>query len=202
MSRHRRIADAPDPGTRAAVVIGLIGLVAVALLGGAWWYLASVPGPAPASSRLAAAASSTADVGSANTAGPTPSSSFVVPTPAFVTPSLTVSLGTLEPEIPADAAAAASGVVAPPAPGVAPAPGQPVQTDVNLACTVKGNNVTATLSFFASRPVPVTLTAASRVESTTSTGRVTMSLNGGAGNAAPTCSASINGVKYGPIAAR
>ncbi|MEI2825000.1 MAG: hypothetical protein V9F04_00300 [Dermatophilaceae bacterium] len=104
MGRHPRRDRVGDPGTRAAVVIGSIGVTAVLLVCAAWWYVAGLPAkrmqaalrdPTPAAGALPSAGATAPDLAPA----------FIVPTPSFATPSLTAPLGPLEPELPPDVTA-------------------------------------------------------------------------------------------------
>lgn len=103
MGRHRlsTTTNQVDEGRRAAVVIGLVGLLVVAMVLGVWWFLASGSGiRTPKATAYATVGQSSGSGATAAAAAPT--ASFVVPTPSFVTPSLTAPLGTLEPPLPPD----------------------------------------------------------------------------------------------------
>lgn len=211
MGRHPRPDRVGDPGTRAAVVIGSIGLSAVLLVCATWWYVAGLPAkkiqtalldPAPSAAALPTAGATLGEVAPA----------FVVPTPSFATPSLTAPLGTLEPELPPEVTTA---VVVPPPPPAPPAPAPPPPTPtvrppsgpltvsgVQLACALQGKRVRATLSFVSSGPVSVTLVAGTRSDTSVAAGQVSMSVVGIAPGGAATCSAVVNSVSYGPVPAR
>jgi hypothetical protein len=75
-------------------------------------------------------------------------------------------------------------------------------SNLSLQCGRQGRRVRATLTFHSTGPVPVTITASDRTESTVASGNVRLDVMGASpasGNA--TCSAKVNGVPVGPIAA-
>lgn len=203
MGKHRHPeADARDSGRNAALLIGAVGLLAIAAVFGMFSLFAS--GPAIPKSNASTLDTARLEATAApTTAAPDVSESFAVPAPSFVTPSLDISLGTLEPLIPGEVPTP----LAPP-PGQAPPtaanpPAGPPGTvsNVQLTCSLQGRRVRAILSFTSTGLVPVTLTAGTRTESTTSSGSVRLGLNGDAPAQGPSCSATINGQAVGPVPA-
>jgi hypothetical protein len=181
----------------------VVAVVAFALVLGAWRIVMSdLPSFSGAGAARAAA-----------TAFPDPTMSraaeetFVVPSPSFVTPSLTAPLGPEVPEVLEPEATTAPGPPppAPPAPPAAPPPATPTPTpqsnqlrNVSLACNQNNRRIVATLSFFSAEPVTVTLTAGQRSEASRQRGAVRIRLAGPAGQAS-TCSAVVAGRQVGPI---
>jgi len=204
MGRHRtRLTEGEQDGRRIAVVIGVVGLLAIGAVFGLWGLFAS--GPIPARATSTSLAARTADPGLETLPEPVPSETFVVPTPSYATPSLTVALGTLEPAIPDTIIDPASLPPAPTAPTVPTPPAKPVPpktvvSNISLDCSQQGRRVRATLSFNSTAPVPVSVTAGARSESTTAGGSVHLSLTGDlAPGLQPTCAAVVNGQPVGPV---
>lgn len=202
MRTSRRDYAAADTGRQTALVIGGIGLLAIVLLGLVGWSFSSssptftkalptgVPGPT-AAALLPAPAPTT----------------YVVPTPTFVTPSV-LPTGPRAPLLPPEVAAPEypSAPTRPPAPPpsptkVVPAPAQ--IAGVSLSCEAGRRAVKATLRLVSTGPVAVSVTAAGESRTETVTGRGNVSVVAQMDNPrAGTCSAVVAGRQLGPIRAQ
>ncbi len=183
-----------------AVAIGAVGVFAVAAVFGLWALFGSVRTPTKPPATVSLSERTTDEEALATTE---PSETFVVPTPSYATPSLSVALGPLEPSIadsPVDPATLKT-TSAPPS--RATQPSRPVVSNLSLECSRQGRRVRATLTFVTTARVPVTLTAGARTESTTADGDVKLTLSGDLPNGLPGgCSALVNGQAVGPVPAR
>ena len=75
-------------------------------------------------------------------------------------------------------------------------------SNLSLQCGLQGRRVRATLTFHSTGQVPVTLTASDRTENTVASGNVRLDVIGAApASGTATCSAKVNGMSVGPIAA-
>jgi hypothetical protein len=213
MGRHRDVAaDGFDSGRRTTVIIGAIGVLAIALVFGAWWMLSSSPSIGKGATAMSTARvtlanvpGATADVGSTET--------FVVPTPSFATPTLGVALGSREPEIPGETptttlpawtptTSSSSSSFTSSTSSSSSSSGRVTVSNLSLACGLQGRRVRATLTFHATGPVSVSLTASTRTENTVASGNVRLDVVGDApATGTGTCSAKVNGMAVGPIAA-
>ena len=213
MSDERMFADEFDvesptkgPTNHAALVIGIAGALVVFLAFAAWWMFSSTPTIGKGATAMSTARVSIGPVPGQTGVGVAPSETFVVPTPSFVTPSLDVALGALEPELPPET------TTAPPTPSTSSSssssssstpPGQIGVRNLALGCSLQGKRVRATLSFLSSGKVPVILTAGDHTVTTTAAGNVRIETSGNAPSRGPAlCSASVNGIQIGPIIAR
>ncbi len=195
--------DALDPGRGATLIIVMVGALAVAMVFGAWWMLSSGPTIGKGATAMTTARMTLNQAGGATATDPGFTETFSVPTPSFVTPSLGIALGTREPEIPSET----------------PIPTTPARTttsttssssssavtvrNASLVCQQQGRRVRATLTFFSTGRVPVTLTAGDRTETTNASGNVRLDVIGaGPAQGTATCSARVNGAAIGPIVAR
>lgn len=210
MGSHRLspTANRVDEGRRAAVVIGVVGLLVVAMVMGVWWFVAA--GSGIRTQKATAYATVSQSSGSVSTAAATvPTDVFVVPTPTFITPSLTAPLGPLEPALPPEATlpvihtTAKPVVTQPPPPPPAPTatPGVKV-SNVALTCSALGPKVRATVTFTGSGTVPVSVTAGTVTVSEKLSGPYRLSATDDKSGRTASCSAVVNGVGYGPIPAR
>ncbi len=212
MDWHRdEAADGLDSGRRTTVIIGAIGVLAVALVFGAWWMLSSSPSIGKGATALSTARVSLSEVpGATNSAGST--ATFVVPTPSFVTPSLGVALGSREPEIPGETgttttpawtlSSSSSSSSSSASSSSSSSNGRVTVSNLSLQCGLQGRRVRATLTFHSTGQVPVTLTASDRTENTVASGNVRLDVIGAApASGTATCSAKVNGMSVGPIAA-
>lgn len=212
MGSHRLspTANRVDEGRRAAVVIGVVGLLVVAMVMGVWWFVAA--GSGIRTQKATAYATVSQSSGSVSTAAATvPTDVFVVPTPTFITPSLTAPLGPLEPALPPEATlpvihtTAKPVVTQPPPPPPPPAPtatpGVKV-SNVALTCSALGPKVRATVAFTGSGTVPVSVTAGTVTVSEKLSGPYRLSATDDKSGRTASCSAVVNGVGYGPIPAR
>ncbi len=206
MGRHRdAAASVLDSGRQTTVIIGAVGVLAVALVFGAWWMLSASP-----SIGASASAMSTARVTLNNLPAPTdgatadPTETFVVPTPSFSTPTLAVALGSREPEIPGETATLTLPAYSPPASSsttTPPSGGRVTVGNLSLVCNLQGRRVRATLTFVSNGAVPVSLTAGDRTENSVASGNVRLDVVGNAPDSGTaTCSAKVNGMSVGPIA--
>ena len=209
MRESRQDFKVPDHGLNVALVIGGIGAAAIALLVVAGWAL-SASGPSFTKALPTAAAP-----------GPTaavmiaarPSTSFIVPTPTFVTPSV-LPTGPRDPLLPPEIAAPEFPTAARPAP---PTPQNPPVTPpptkatpppaavsgVALRCDAGRHGAKATVSLVSTGPVVVTVTAAGESRTQTVSGRASVSVVVDAPNPRTvTCSAVVAGKQLGPIPAR
>lgn len=209
MRESRQDFKAPGHGLNAALVIGGIGATAIALLVVAGWAL-SAGGPSFAKALPTGAAP-----------GPTaaamiaarPSTSFIVPTPTFVTPSV-LPTGPRDPLLPPEIAAPEFPTATRPAPStsqhppVVPPPTKvtppaPAVTGVALRCDAGRQGAKATVSLVSTGPVVVTVTAAGESRTETVSGRASVSVVAEAPNPrAVTCSALVADRQLGPIPAR
>ena len=212
MGSHRLspTANRVDEGRRAAVVVGVVGLLVVAMVLSVWWFLASGSGIRTQKATAYATVSQSSASNSA-VALAVPTQSFVVPTPSYVTPSLTAPLGALEPILPPEATLPVSQATAKPggttaAPSSPPLPPPPAPgikvSNVAIACSAQGPKVRATVTFSGSGTVPVSLTAGTVTVSEKLSGPYRLSATDDKAGRAASCSAVINGVGYGPIPAR
>lgn len=195
MRRFTRADLGPD-GSRGLKIGAVVAVVTFALVLGAWRIVtADLPtfGGSNARAAAPAAAESATSEGASET--------FVVPVPSFVTPSLTAPLGPLVPEVVDPQATAEPLAPNPEPPAAAPAPATPPAAqvrNVSLGCNQNKNRIVATLSFVATGPVSVSLTAGQHTETSRQSGQVKMRLAGPAG-ATPTCSAVVDGRQIGPL---
>ena len=207
MDWHRdEAADGLDSSRRTTVIIGAIGVLAVALVFRAWWMLSSSPSIGKGATALSTARVTLNEVpGATDAAGST--ATFVVPTPSFVTPSLAVALGSREPEIPGETAttttpAGTSSTTSSSSSSSSSSNGRVTVSNLSLQCGLQGRRVRATLTFHSTGQVPVTLTASDRTENTVASGNVRLDVIGAApASGTATCSAKVNGMSVGPIAA-
>lgn len=208
MSRHGNDADEEVLGDhRALLVVGIVGLLAVALALGAWWILSAGPSIGKGASALTTARVTVDAAPNPTAAVPGSTETFVVPTPSFVTPTLGIALGGLEPEIPGEtptttlptrSSSSSSG-----SSSSSSSSGAVSVRNVSLSCGLQGRRVRAVLTFFSTGPVRVSLTAADRTESTVGSGNVRLDVIGTVpGQGTATCSARINGTLVGPITAQ
>lgn len=193
-----------DDGRKAALVIGGIGVLAIAMLVGSWWAITST-GPSFAKAGTPAAAMTVAPQRVA-----APTTSFVVPTPSWSAPTSVPPPGPRAPLLPPELAVqqVPSSPAAPPAPPAPPppssAPPQQAQVSgVTLACESRGRGVRATLRLISTGPVPVSVTAGPQTQSAVVTGRAQLSASAADVNPrTTTCSAVVAGREIGPIPAR
>lgn len=208
MGRHRLSAttNRVDEGRRAAVVIGVVGVLVVGMVLGVWWFLASGSGfRTPKATAYATVGQSGQPGGSGDlVAAAVPTTSFVVPTPTFITPSLTAPLGTLEPPLPPDVTNAPVQVTAKPvaSPPPPPAPSSTSVSRVALTCALQGSKVRATVSFTGSGTIAVSVTAGTVTVNDKLSGPYRLSATDDRAGRSSTCSAVVNGVQYGPTPAR
>lgn len=204
-----------DQGRRTAAIIAGIGVLAILAVFGAWWLLSRETTLRPGAEALSAVqrthVGQTIDQGGLVAAAP--SETFAVPTPSFVTPTLSEALGALEAEIPGESPDGTPTVAvpapAPPPPASTPAqapPKPPTATpvtvrDLALQCQLQGRKVRATLSFVSTGPVSVSITAGDEKKSGTASGSVRVDVVGNAERGRATCLAVVNGQRIGPLAA-
>ncbi len=203
MRESRQDFKVPDHGLNVALVIGGIGAAAIALLVVAGWAL-SASGPSFTKALPTAAAP-----------GPTaavmiaarPSTSFIVPTPTFVTPSV-LPTGPRDPLLPPEIAAPEFPTATRPAPPVPPPPPKTTPppaavSGVAFRCDAGRRGAKATVSLVSTGPVVVTVTAAGESRTQTVSGRASVSVVVDAPNPRTvTCSAVVAGKQLGPIPAR
>jgi hypothetical protein len=209
MGRHRDVAaGSVDTARRTTVIIGAVGVLAVALVFGAWWTLSSSPSIGKGATAMSTARVTLNEVPDATAVGST--ETFLVPTPSFVTPSLGVALGSREPEIPGETPTTTLPAWSPTTSSTSSSStsssttttGRATVSNLSLACNEQGRRIRAMLTFTATGPVSVSLTASNRTENTVASGNVRLDVVGNAPDTGVgTCSAKVNGMAIGPIAA-
>lgn len=196
---------------KAIAVIAGAGVFAIGLAFIAWWILSSQPSVGKAATAMSTARVSVNAVpGPGATAADTEASeTFAVPTPSFVTQPLSISLGAREVEIPGETpwTSPSASTSASPAPRPSSSSSSSASTIVrglSLSCSNQGGRrIRAVLTFFATGPVPVSLTAGDRTTSLTTSGNARIDLLGNAPSGVRgTCRAEVNGTTIGPIPAR
>ena len=202
--RARRVLQRED-GRKALFVILGIGAFTMALVVLAWWTLTSAGSPSKAATTMATAPLT--DAAGETIPAPSPTT-YMAPTPSYVTPALTAPLGTLEPPLPESSAILTEPTAAPPTtaapPPPPPPPPAPVVSNVKLDCQLAGKRgVRAVLSLTASQPVPVSVTAADKTETKVVVGSQAIGVSAQVdGKQQAVCRADVNGQAVGPIPAR